>query len=143
MMELKKKIRCFISSSSEDLEKANKIRQFLEKEDIEVQTLQNSFFPGLTVLENLQNVVSKVDLVIFLLPANKGKIDQPNANLFFEMGMIAGMGKPFLMLIDKNSNTRLPSDLASIMYLTYEPKSIESSFKFIRNWAAHSFQNFV
>ncbi|MCW3110671.1 MAG: hypothetical protein JWQ09_5177 [Segetibacter sp.] len=143
MIDLNKKIRCFISSSSEDLEKANKIRQFLEKEGVDVQTLQNSFFPGLTVVENLQNVASKVDFVIFLLPSDNGKINQLNANLFFEMGLISGMGKPFLLLIDENSDTRLPSDLSSIMYLRYEPQNIESSFRFIRNWAAHSFENSI
>lgn len=143
MIDIEKKTKGFISSSSEDIEKVNKLSHFLENEGIDTQTWQTSFYPGLTVLENLQNVVSKVDFVIFLLPSGTSQKDQLNSNLYFEMGLVSGSGKPFLMLVDKNSDAHLPTDLASIMYLKYESQNIESSFRNIRNWAVHSLESSI
>jgi len=139
MQELNK-IRCFISSSPEDVDKAVKISEFLEKEGIDTITWQNSFFPGLTLVENLRNAVSKADFVVLLLPSNYNEIqtEQNDANPLFEMGLIVGMGKPLLTLVKKNSYVQLPSDLASIMYLQYEPQKVESSFRNIKNWVLHS-----
>lgn len=94
----------------------------------------------MTILENVQNAIAKVDFVILLLPSDNTQMGEVNANLLFEMGIIVGMAKPLLALVEKNSNTRLPSDLASIMYLNYEPQKIESSFRNIRNWAVHSLE---
>lgn len=137
MQELKK-IKCFISSSAKDLEKVNKISDFLKEQGIEVITWKSAFFPGLTLVENLQNALAKVDIVIILLPSDTIQNEQANANLLFEIGLIVGMGKPLLTLVEKNSDIRLPTEMASILLLQYEPHKIESSFRNIRNWAAHS-----
>ena len=144
MVNLSKKTRCFISSSKEDLDKANKISEFLEAEGMEAATSKDLFFPGMTILENLQNVITKVEFVILLLPSNTTtRTEKPDANLLFEMGIIVGMGKPLLALVEKNSSVSLPSDLASIMFLKYEPQKIESIFRYIKNWAVHSLETTI
>jgi predicted nucleotide-binding protein len=120
-MPINKKINCFISCSTEDLSVAREISDYLQNEGIEAATWDNTFLPGMTIFENLQNVIAKSDFVIFIIPADNTLKGASRENLFFEMGIIVGMGKPLLTLVNANTQPHLPSDLSSIQYLKFEP----------------------
>jgi len=142
MLMKTKKINCFISSSVEDLDIAKEISYHLQKEGIEAATWANeSFIVGMSVPENLQNVISNSDFVIFIVPSEKTERNSNRENLFFEMGIIVGMGKPLLTLVRADSKIHLPSDLSSMLYLRYDPTNKETSLKHIRNWAIHSLKD--
>ena len=134
MIALDIKPVCFISSSSEDLDKASKIEAFLEREGIEATTWKNSFFPGMTLVENLKGAISKADSVILMIPSN-GSNAKSREDMFLEIGVIVGMNKPLLTLAQKDNQVELPYNMSSSLYLHYEPNQIESSFRYIRNWA--------
>ena len=136
-MSIKNKVNCYISSSSEDLPVARQISDFLSKDGIEVVTWNKTILHGMTALENTQSSILKADFVIAIIPPG-GINSQHRQNLFFELGIIVGMGKPLLTLVRADSHTDLPSDLSSIMYLKYEPNDLHQSLRYIRNWATHS-----
>lgn len=102
-------------------------------------TWKSLYFPGLTIVENLQNALAKVDFVILLILSDLAEDGKNVGNLYFEMGLIFGMGKPMLTLVEKGSTARLPAELTSIMHLNCDPNNLEASFPH-RNWAAHSLE---
>ena len=43
-----------------------------------------------------------------------------NPNVYFELGLAAGMGKPVILLRDASAESRLPSDLLALEYVEYD-----------------------
>ncbi len=136
-----KKLQCFISSSSEDIEIAEKIKYFLESEEIQTIIWKDAFYSGMTIVENIRNTISNVDFVILIIPTFYNlQSPKTRENIFFEMGIITGIGKPLLTLVSEDATMHLPIDLSSIMYLKYDPRKIDLIFRNIRNWANHQIQ---
>jgi len=139
---MNKTLKCFISSSVEDLPVVNRLVDFLQSEGVEsVRWDRGIFEPGMSIFENLQNTISEVDFVIALIPSQKDTRSRTRENVMFEMGLIIGMGKPLIPLIRKAPDVKFPSDMIGIMYLQYEPTHIETSFHYIKNWIARFLEN--
>lgn len=125
---------CFISSSTEDMDKAIKIEEFLERLGYEATTSQSSFNPQMTLVENLKGAISKADSVILMVPSDSSNA-KSREDMFLGIGVIVGMNKPLLTLAQKDNQMPLPYNLSSSLYLSYEPGQIESRFRIIGNWA--------
>jgi len=128
-----RKLKCFISSSAEDLEHVHKIQEFLSQENIESLIWSDSVYPGMSVFEVLQDTLTKADFVIVIMPSTGRR-----ENVIFELGYIMGMGKPLLTIIKDEPEFNIPTDLAGIMYLRYKSDQIESIFHYLKNWISKS-----
>jgi predicted nucleotide-binding protein len=134
MDTVKKKHKCFISSSSENLQTVLKLKSFLEDHSVVSTVWTEAFLPGLSILENLQNIVTNVDFVIVLYSSKENKLGfTSHDNLLLEIGMIMAMGKPLLILAEKSSS-QFPTDFSGSMFLLYESNNIEPIFSHIDNW---------
>lgn len=131
--------KCFVSFSNENTQEATKIVKFLEGDGLQVATNQDTYVAGLSIREKLQSTIEKSDFVVFIVPNNS----DAQKYWLYEIGIIVGIGKPLLALVDKSVKTQLPSDLSSIMYLTYDPQNVEASFGTIRKWALYYLQSSI
>ncbi len=139
---MNKTLKCFISSSVEELPTAKRIMDFLNSEGVQSVVWNKTIFePGMTILENLQNTISEVDFVIALLPSQEGTTSRARENIMFEIGLIIGMGKPLLSLIKDDPKLRIPADMRGMMYLYYDPNEMDANYFHIKNWIDRFLKN--
>ncbi len=131
-------IKCFIGSSTEQIEIARKIQHMLsELSDDNTQyqsTLWKHFFdPGVNYLENLINKSPEYDYGIFVITpdditeSRNETYESTRDNVIFEMGIFAGStsSKKIFAFYDENRPPKIMSDFDGISKIAYNGK-IES-----------------
>src|SRR5262245_24682458 len=121
----------FVGSSSEGRRIAQAVQVLLDQ-DCEVEIWSQGVF-GLTqgTLESLVLAVDRFDFAVLVLTADDLTIargvERPVArdNVLFELGLfIGGLGRDrTFMLYDRIRPPELPSDLAGVTAITFEPHS--------------------
>ncbi len=127
----KQRPRVFVGSSSEGQRIAQAVQVLLDQPcEVELWS-QGIFGPGQPFLESLESALKGFDFAILVLTADDLKIvrgeTKPSArdNVIFELGFfVAGLGRErTYMIFDRTNPPDLPTDLAGITALTYEPHS--------------------
>lgn len=118
----------FIGSSSEGLEFARATRGLLDQ-DAEITLWNEGFFDlGTTFIEALINNLPRFDFAILVFTGddliNSRKVEAfgPRDNVIFELGLFMGqLGRTrTFILLQKNANLKIPSDLSGVVTATYE-----------------------
>jgi hypothetical protein len=141
-----RKPRLFVGSSSEARIAASSVQQELDR-DAEVTVWnQNVFEPSRSNLESLENALSNFDFAAFLLtPDDVTRIrnrEQLTArdNVVFESGLFMGkLGRDRVFLVQPRGVTdlHLPTDLAGITVLDYEPNRSDQNMTAALGNACH------
>lgn len=126
-----KRPRVFVGSSTESLEVAETIQVNLD-EICEVTVWhQGVFSPSGNTLQELISASRQYDFAILILSPDDmiesrgGKSTTPRDNVLFELGLFMGAigSDRTLVLFDRTSNVKLPSDLSGTTMVTYQPHS--------------------
>jgi len=126
--QLNDKPRVFIGSSSESLHIARGIQSGIEDISMIVTTWKDHVFgPSRYILEPLQEQAEKSDFAVLVVgPDDKvtsrdKDSDAPRDNVVFELGLFIGaLGRNrVFMVIPKNSDIKIPSDILGLNPLSY------------------------
>ena len=113
----------FIASSAEGLAAAKALQTQLSSDAKVAIWSEGVFSPGKRPSESLLEIAERADFAVYVLTpddlslSRRGKSDV-SANVIFELGFLIGLmehRRVFLVILDP-ANTRLPSDLAGILY---------------------------
>jgi hypothetical protein len=121
--------RIFIGSSTEALPAAGAVNAYFSRKGQTRLWNQGVFGLGRGNLENLIAAAESVDFAILVLTADdtvqSRGIDQPGPrdNVLFELGLFMGkLGRDRTFIVaDRSKPPKIPSDLAGIMYVDFEP----------------------
>jgi hypothetical protein len=96
----------------------------------------NVFVPGETQTEtaitsNIRSLIEHSDFVIF-------DVASDNPNTFFEIGFAQALKKKVLLLVPKDYAPKLPFEIASFLYVAYEPQNLNS----LKDSLANYFQRY-
>lgn len=120
--------RLFIGSSSESLHIAKKIQFGIEGDSIIITTWKDHVFgPSRYFLEPLQEQAEKSDFAVLVIgpddkvTSRERESDAPRDNVVFELGLFIGaLGRErVFMVIPKNSDIKIPSDILGLNPLYY------------------------
>jgi len=131
---VKRTVRVFIGSSSENLEVVDMLGKVLSRSrrktfKIEAAPWHKKVFElSRNYIESLENELNRADLAIFELTPNditqiRGeKKLTPRDNVVFELGLFMGRlhRNRCIMLYDRKIKTKLPSDLLGVKAATYD-----------------------
>lgn len=111
------KIRCYaIIPSDEEFHPLRGAMMEVSKEsDVYLFFPKETAASILPIAELVYSEISKSDFVI-------AETSQPNANIFYEIGLAHAMGKPVIILVQEGVS-QIPSDFRNIPYLSYTPTS--------------------
>jgi Predicted nucleotide-binding protein containing TIR-like domain len=127
------KLRVFIGSSTEGLEIANAIQSNLEPEaEVRIWN-QDAFLPGNHALESIISLANSSDFGIFVFSLDD-LVEIRNShqmtvrdNVVLELGISIGRlgSKRSFIVMPKNQNLRIPSDLLGINAATFDPDRLD------------------
>ncbi len=123
--------RVFVGSSSEGLTIAEMIQLNLDHLCEVTVWHQGVFSPSSGTLQSLLEMSQNVDFAILVLTpddlvASRGEsMISPRDNVIFELGLFMGsLGSERTMIVyDRTSDLKIPSDLAGVTMITYQPHS--------------------
>ena len=120
------KTRIFIGSSSEGLDVANYVKQYLSTEFECLIWTDNIFKYNTSYLDTLLKSASLFDFGILIatkddyLESRKKSFDAPRDNVIFEFGLFIGRLGASRAFVLQEKGTKLPSDLLGISIPSYE-----------------------
>jgi nucleoside 2-deoxyribosyltransferase len=95
----------------------NAVRGAIEEAGFRVVQHSDAFRPGAELTLSILDSIREADLII-------ADVSHQNPNVLFEMGFAHALRKPTILLVDIKSGSSLPSDLAGLQYITYDPANI-------------------
>lgn len=129
----------FIGSSAENSEVANKIKECICDEDVEIRVWSEPGIFELTksALDSLIETARAYDFCIMIFDENDitesraGHYFAPRDNVVFELGLFLGAigAERSYVLRPKSTDLKIPSDLFGITMLVWEPSDLDSSIK--------------
>lgn len=69
-------------------------------------------------LEDIKVAIKESDFVV-------ADVTESNPNVLIEVGIAFAVDKPVILLVNRRTHTRMPSDLAGYVYLAYDPDRME------------------
>lgn len=82
--------------------------------------------PGAVLSEHVQSAIRGADVVV-------ADVTGKNANVFFEVGVAFGLGKPVLLL-SQESLTDVPFDLRAHQIAVYRPEDVGTVRRYVELW---------
>jgi predicted nucleotide-binding protein len=123
------KAAVFLVHGHDDLAKTT-VARFLERLDLDVIILHERASVGDTIIEKFERESSGVGFAVVLLTADDlgsakesstGLSSRARQNVVFELGFfVAALGRSKVVAL-REPNVEIPSDLAGVMYIAYEP----------------------
>jgi len=121
----------FLGSSTEGLRIARVIQVLLDQACEVTIWNQGIFGPSQVTLEALVNALDRFDFAVLVLTSDDLAMSHeisapiPRDNVLFELGLfMGGLGRNRTFIVyDRTANLKLPSDLAGVSALTFEPHS--------------------
>jgi nucleoside 2-deoxyribosyltransferase len=95
----------------------NAVRDAIQEAGFRVVQHSDAFRPGAELTLSILDSIREADLII-------ADVSHQNPNVLFEMGFAHALRKPTILLVDIKSGSSLPSDLAGLQYITYDPANI-------------------
>lgn len=132
----------FIASSAHK-RLSGDVRQFLESRGLATFALRDTFHPGQTVSEALEQAVesSAAAIVIFGDDELELAVASPamtRGNLLFELGFLVGRLGRERVLILVPRGAELPFDLPGVQYLAVDPARFSEVESYLERWAAEA-----
>ena len=129
--QLPERPRVFVGSSTEGLVLAEIIQLNLDHLCEVTVWHQGVFTPGSGTLETLLSVANEFDFAVLLLTPDDFVTSRGDSstsardNVIFELGLFMGaLGRDRTMIVyDRTSEMKIPSDLAGVTMITYQPHS--------------------
>ncbi len=90
------------------------VRRALEEGGFKVVQYRDAILPGAELTSNILDSIRQADLII-------ADVSRQNPNVLYEVGFAHALRKPTILLFNIKSNYNLPSDLAGLQYITYDP----------------------
>jgi hypothetical protein len=72
--------------------------------------------PGASLANAITAAIREADFLV-------ADVTRQSPNILFEVGFAAALAKPTILLVDGTVADKMPSDLAGLSYLTYDPKN--------------------
>jgi len=101
------------------------VRQAIEEAGFEVVQNVGNVRPGAVLASSVLDGIRGADLII-------ADVSRPNPNVFYEMGFAHALRKPTILLFDIKSGSSLPSDLAGLEYIAYDPTNFRRLADLVR-----------
>ena len=98
------------------------VRRALDKAGVKLFT--PDLEPGAVWAEATTDAIASADFVI-------ADVSRGNPNVFYEIGFAHAMRKNTILLVDKDANPKLPTDLAGTFVLTYDPQNLRDVGEYI------------
>ena len=86
---------------------------------------------GLRVVQHSDTIRPGAELTSTILEAIRGAdliiadVSRQNPNVLYEVGFAHALRKPTILLISTKSGSGLPSDLAGLQYIMYDPANLD------------------
>jgi nucleoside 2-deoxyribosyltransferase len=86
---------------------------------------------GLRVVQHSDTIRPGAELTSTILDAIRGAdliiadVSRQNPNVLYEVGFAHALRKPTILLISTKSGSGLPSDLAGLQYIMYDPANLD------------------
>jgi len=93
------------------------VRDAIEEAGFRVVPHRAAVRPGAELTLIILDSIREADLII-------ADVSRQNPNLFYEMGYAHALRKPTILLFDIKSGSSLPSDLAGLQYIPYDPANL-------------------
>ena len=74
--------------------------------------------PGAELTSTILEAIRDADLII-------ADVSRQNPNVLYEVGFAHALRKPTILLISTKSGSGLPSDLAGLQYIMYDPANLD------------------
>ena len=90
------------------------VRRAVEDAGFEVVRYRTTVSPGAERVSAILDGIRRADLII-------ADVSRQNPNVLYEVGFAHALRKPTILLFNVKSGSRLPSDLAGLQYILYDP----------------------
>jgi predicted nucleotide-binding protein len=133
-----KPLRVFIGSSSEGLPTARRVREALREMGIETALWDDQFEVGQPFIAIMDQVLDKCSAAVMVLTPDDQVLRRGDThpvardNLVYEIGLFHGRHGRNRTFVLATGGLHLPSDLAGIVYLRYDPGHLESTINQLR-----------
>lgn len=124
-------VRVFIASSAEGLAIARELQAQLRDAGIEAVSWTDAFEVGETIVGSLDRVLDDCGAAVMVLTPDDAvsmrgqKHPVARDNLIYEIGLFHGRRGRDRTFVLATEDLRLPSDLAGVAYLRYDPERLE------------------
>ena len=96
------------------------VHRVLRENKVEPMSLQDNLSPRAVLLDQIFNLLRESAFLI-------ADISRKAPNVFFELGLACGLGKPFILLLsEEGATTGIPSDLMGYQYISYDPSDLSN-----------------
>jgi nucleoside 2-deoxyribosyltransferase len=104
------------------------VRQALADAGIETVSMMDDIFdPGAMWASAISDAIHAADLIVV-------DLSHANPNVMYELGFAHALRKPTVLLASRDSGSKIPSDLAGLSTLLYDPANPSDLTRQLRNW---------
>ncbi len=93
------------------------VQRTLEEAGFRVVQYRGAVRPGAEMTSDILGIIRQADLIL-------ADVSRQDPNVLFEVGFAHALRKPTILLFNINSAYNLPSDLAGLQYITYDPENL-------------------
>jgi nucleoside 2-deoxyribosyltransferase len=93
------------------------VRRALEETGFRVVRYDDAIRPGAVLTIAIFDAIRDADLIL-------ADLSGQNPNVLYELGFAHALRKPTILLVDIKSGTGLPSFLAGLQYILYDPANL-------------------
>ena len=117
-----KQLKCLVllpfDASTKRLE--DTVQRVLRENRVEPLSLEKYLRPGARWVDEMYGLIRSSDFLI-------ADVSRKNPNVYFELGLAHGLGKPFVLLLSVEAGeTGIPSDLMGYQYISYDPSNLST-----------------
>lgn len=93
------------------------VRRAIEEVGFKADYYRDLMQPGAEITSSIFDSIRRADLII-------ADLSRQQPNVFYEIGIAHALRKPTILLFSKKSEHALPSDLAGLQYIVYDPANL-------------------
>ena len=93
------------------------VRRAIEEVGFSVVQNSEAVNPGAELTSSILDAIRDADFIV-------ADVSRQNPNVLYEVGYAHALRKPTILLVSLKSDSGLPSDLAGLQYITYDPANL-------------------
>ena len=93
------------------------VRRAIQETGLRVVQYSDAIRPGAELTSTILDAIRDADLII-------ADVSRQNPNVLYEIGFAHALRKPTILLVSIESGSGLPSDLAGLQSITYDPANL-------------------